>query len=523
MRTVSESGVVEPDLRVVTPDGVELATAVYHPPGDGPFATVMQRTCYGKELLAPFTGVPELVAAGYRVVVQDCRGSGASTGEPDFFAEAGDGRATGDWIAAQPWFDGRLGTFGGSYMGFTQWAFASTAPPYLKAMSVGLFGAERRAAWYPGGSFALDIAIPWTAVRVHGLEAATADMEAAIEAAFAHLPLEEADAVATGQTAPWFQDWLVHHEPSDPYWAPLDFTSALGLGIPVLLIDGWYDYQLPNMARDLQILRGHGAPVRFVVGPWAHAGIDPAITVEETIRWFDRHLRGDASVDTGALARIFVMPDVGWRDLDAWPPAADEVVWWLGDEGRLSAEPVPAGAPTTFTYDAADPTPSMGGPSLRIDAAGPVDNRGLEARDDVRTFTSPVLTASVDVVGGVRAELSMSADVDHFDVFVRLCDVHPDGTSINVCDGIRRFGPDDLARDADGVFVVTVPMWPTAQRFASGHRIRLQVSGGAHPLFARNPCSGEPLGSARTIVPAHLAVHHDGAHTSALVLDRPRA
>lgn len=513
-------GDIERDVRITTADGTELAIDVYHPDGDGPFPTLLQRTPYGRGLMAEWMGIPSFVAAGYRVVFQDCRGGGDSTGEPDFFAEAGDGRATGDWIAGQPWFDGNLATFGSSYMGFTQWALASTRPPYLRAMAVGLFGAERRAAWYPGGSFALDIALPWTAARIHGVQAFDPTRQEAMEAAFATLPLEDADVVATGQRAPWYQDWLVHADPSDPYWRPLDFTPALELGVPVLLVDGWYDYQLPNMIRDHAILQRSGAATRLVIGPWTHGGTDQEHVTRETIRWFDRHVKG-LDVDTGAAASVFVQPAAGWRDLTAWPPPHDPQRWWLQPGGSLAREQAPESDATHFTYDPADPTPSFGGASLRPDVAGPVDNRALEARDDVLTFTTDALGDELEVVGPVTVELFLSSSVEHLDVFVRLCDVEPGGRSVNVCDAIRRLAPPDLHRAADGTFALTVHLWPTAYRFAAGHRLRLQVSGGAHPLYARNTCSGEPLGSARTIVVAHNAVHHDPGHPSALLLPLP--
>jgi putative CocE/NonD family hydrolase len=272
------------------------------------------------------------------------------------------------------------------------------------------------------------------------------------------------------------------------------------------------------MARDLAILQRSGAPTRFVVGPWPHAGVDPEISTKETLRWFDRHLKGDTSVDTGATARVFVMPKRGWRDLAAWPPRHEVKRWSLQPGGGMARTAAPVSDATPYHYDAADPTPSFGGASLRPDHAGPVDNRDLEARDDVLTFTTDVLPDPLEVIGPVAVELFLSSSVEDLDVFVRVCDVHPDGRSINVADGIRRLRPNDIKRAPDGTFPVDVRLWPTAYDFGAGHRIRLQVSGGAHPLYARNTCSGEPLGSARTIVVAHNAVHHDPAHPSALLL-----
>jgi uncharacterized protein len=512
---------VERDVRIVTADGVELSTDIYHPDVDGPVPTLLQRTCYDKDVMAPWIGITDAVEHGYRVVFQDCRGSGKSTGEPGFFEEPSDGRTTGDWIADQPWFDGRLGTFGGSYMTFTQWAFASTKPPYLKAMSISLGPADRTAVWFPGGAFALDLALSWSRSRVVGVADSFANPEEtakALQAGFDHLPLKDADVVGAGRPIPWWQDWMDHPH-GDPFWSELDFRDTLDwLSIPVLFVDGWFDYPLPHLLQDHATLDRTGVPHKLVIGPWVHAGVGPEMKQAE-LAWFDRWLKGDEAVDTGAPVSIFVMPDVGWRDLPAWPPPSERQRWQLHPEGRLSTASAPASAePTAFTYDPADPTPALGGPALRPEIAGPVDNGPLEARDDVLTFTTDVLAAGLEVVGSVTAELFLSSSVDQLDVFVRLCDVDADGTSTNVCDALRRLTPTDITKAPDGTFPVAVELWPTAYRFPAGHRIRVQVSGGAHPLYARNTCSGEPLGSATVLVAAHNVVHHDAGHPSAIVL-----
>ena len=513
---------VERDVRIVTDDGVELSTDIYHPNVDGPVPTLLQRTPYDKDIMGPWVGITDAVEHGYRVVFQDCRGTGKSTGEAGFFTEAGDGRATGDWIAEQPWFDGRLGTFGGSYMTFTQWAFASTKPPYLKAMSVSLGPADRTAVWYPGGSFALDMCLSWSRSLVRGVAESFGNPEEAakaLQAGFDHLPLSEADVVACGEKVSWWQDWLEHPH-GDEYWRELDFRDTLDwLSIPVLFLDGWYDYPLPYLLENVAHLDRTNVPHRLIVGPWVHAGGDANVSRPAEFSWFDRYLKGDESVDTGAPVTVFVMPDAGWRDLQQWPPPAQQQRWHLQPGGALGTDTAPpSSTATTFTYDPADPTPALGGTSLRPEVAGPVDNAPLEARDDVLVFTSDVLGADLEVVGPVTAELFVSSSVEHLDVFVRLCDVDAAGVSTNVCDALRRLSPDDLVKDGDGVFPVTIDLWPTAFRFAAGHRVRVQVSGGAHPLYARNTCSGEPLASATTLVRAENAVHHDAAHPSAVIL-----
>ena len=474
-------------MRTVAPDGVELVADVFDPDGRGPFPTLLQRTCYGRQW---FAGTGRWFAErGYRVVIQDCRGSGESGGEPDFFAEAADGRATADHIAGQPWFDGRLATFGPSYMGFTQWALASTRPPYLRAMSIGLASSERRRSWYPGGSFALDLALPWTVMRTRGVES-VGDPEAArrTREALDHQPLRTADEVALGEPVGFYRAWLDHPEPGDPYWAPLDFREVVAsIGVPVLFWDGWWDYQLPHLIEDFARTPAQ-VPARLVVGPWSHAGFDDAVVSAETLAWFDRHVKG-VGADPGPV-RVFVPPDDGWRELEAWPPAGRDVTVDL-----RPPEPV------RFTYDPADPTPAFGGISLSFDNAGPVDNRPLEARPDVAVLTADPFPADLVVAGPVSAEVDVQVGSDHADVFVRVCDVAPDGTSVNVTDAIRRLRPGEPTRP------LRLDLWPTARRFAAGHRVRVIVAGGAHPLFARNTCSGESLADATTLVAVDYAVH----------------
>jgi putative CocE/NonD family hydrolase len=184
-------------------------------------------------------------------------------------------------------------------------------------------------------------------------------------------------------------------------------------------------------------------------------------------------------------------------------------------DGVFQAGSPPAGSASVFHYDPDNPTPAVGGPTMLADETS-VDNRDLEQRPDVLVFTSLPLLAAVDVIGTPQARLTVSADNRHHDVFVRLCDVHPDGSSMNL--GGRLLRMDDVETDPDGRREAVLELWPTAHRFAAGHRIRVQVSGGAHPRYARNPGTGEPLATATRTKPATIAVHHDPQLTSSITL-----
>jgi putative CocE/NonD family hydrolase len=150
--------------------------------------------------------------------------------------------------------------------------------------------------------------------------------------------------------------------------------------------------------------------------------------------------------------------------------------------------------------------------------SGAKDNARLEKRGDVLVYTSAVVENDVEVIGDVSAELYVRSTLPDTDFFVRLCDVEPLGRSVNVCDGVVRLKNGTVERQADGTLKVIVKLWPTAHRFLRGHRVRLQVSSGAHPRFARNTGSGEPLGAARKMWVADQTIFHDPAHPSAVIL-----
>jgi putative CocE/NonD family hydrolase len=207
-----------------------------------------------------------------------------------------------------------------------------------------------------------------------------------------------------------------------------------------------------------------------------------------------------------------------WVDLPDWPPPASPQRWHLQPGGILAARVPEPAAPDRYRYDPAYPTPGVGGPSLDMRNAGSRVQRRREERRDVLCYTTAHLVGDLTLAGPLRAELWVGSSHPHIDVFVRLCDVDPDGVSRNVSDGIFRVDPTIVTADANGVRRVDVSMWPTAMTFRRGHRLRLQVSSGAHPLFARNTGSGERLGTATTLVPADVQIWHDPDHPSGIDL-----
>jgi len=336
------------------------------------------------------------------------------------------------------------------------------------------------------------------------------------------LPIADLDQVVLGRHVEFWQQLLAHPAIDDPVWAPIDHTARVAnVTAPVLQVGGWYDIFLPIQLADHQRLVAAGQHTRLVIGPWTHVapqGI--AEQIRQSLQFLDEHLRGSTSDRSAAEppVRLFVTGAEEWRDAPAWPPPGHQAQrWHLHRDGRLHPDIPPDGPPTTYTYNPADPTPSAGGTVLRR-SGGRRDQARVEARSDVLVFTSEVLTTDIEAIGDVTADIHVSSDLEHFDVVVRLCDVEPKGHSSNVCDGIQRISPKHWPRPNGGVWTVPVILWPAAHRFAKGHRLRLQVSSGAHPRFSRNLGTGEPLGSATTMRTAHQAIHHDPTHASAISL-----
>jgi putative CocE/NonD family hydrolase len=324
---------------------------------------------------------------------------------------------------------------------------------------------------------------------------------------------------AIGQASPPFQDWLEHSTPGDPWWDPVDFGRRLDKVPPASLVGGWYDLFLPAQVADYEALRRAGRTARLTIGPWTHAS--PGLfaeTVRDGPEWFDEQLGHRADREPRAPVRVYVMGSRTWQEFSLWPPAGEAQQWYLGRWGTLDTTAPAESAPDHFHFNPHDPTPAAGGPSLNIRTAGRKDQRRREHRHDVLTYTSRVLGEDLTVIGPLTATLYLRSSLEHTDFFVRLCDVSEKGRSVNLSDGIVRLAPGSVHKEDDGVFKLAVAMWPTANTFRAGHRIRLQVSSGAHPLFARNTGSGEPLATGATMRAADQEVFHDAGRPSCITL-----
>ncbi|MFC3493401.1 CocE/NonD family hydrolase [Glycomyces rhizosphaerae] len=506
---------VHRDLQVPMRDGAVLLADRWAPrSGAEDLPTLLIRTPYGRAGLFGKAMVIPFAERGFQVLVQSTRGGFGSGGVFDpLRQEREDGLDTLDWVIAQPWFGEAMVLFGPSYMGFVQWAVADELPPQVKAMIPQVTESALTREFLRGDGFSLETPFGWGAMvatqersfpllRQHSQHRRT-------ERAIWTLPLKDADVRAIGERSQYLQDILVH-DADDPFWSRLDHRERVATtAAPVSSIGGWFDIFLDGQLRDFKALQEAGKDARLTIGPWTHAEFNN-VSMMEVLEFGLAHARGEAPPERDPV-RLFVMGEEAWRDFPSWPPPGYEPQrFHLQSGGRLSAAAPPEGGPSRYRYDPADPTPSVGGTSMM--QGGRKDNRELESRPDVLTFTTAPLDADVEVVGEVSAEVWFQSSLPFADVFVRLCDVDEEGVSSNVCDGLTSLTGADVPTLAE------VNLWATAHRFKRGHRIRIQVSSGAFPRYARNHGTGDPIATAVELRAADQTVHHDPERPSAIIL-----
>jgi len=513
---------VERDLRVPMYDGITLLADRYVPADGANLPLILVRSPYGRRGFWGVLAGRLFAERGFQSVVQSCRGTFGSGGELDPFGvgEQSDGVATVEWLRKQPWYPGSFGSWGPSYLGMTQWALATAGLPDHKAMAIQVSSARPRDLVEAGGSFSLETMLEWIDHVAHqerpGGMLRQQLRARALRKLHDCLPLGDLDRLSTGARKSYWQAWLAGNA---DFWAQHNFAAGPAqTTASVDMIAGWHDIFLPAQLRDYAALLAAGHKPQLRIGPWRHTD-DAAVGewVRQGLEFLRAHLDGSGPEPVTDPVHVFVTGAEEWRDLPCWPPANSPESWFLQPEGGLGPDLPAESAPDGYIYNPADPTPNLAGP-VGAQGAARVDNRVLEARSDVLTFTGTALERDVEVIGVPAVELHVASDREHTDFFARLCEVEPTGRSVNISDGLLRLSPGMPPAEADGIRRVTFELWPVAHRFKARNRLRLQISSGAHPRYARNSGTGDPLATARKLVPASQRVYHDPARPSALTL-----
>lgn len=567
---------VSTNVAVPMRDGVQLYADVYRPEGQGPFPVILTRTPYNKSLA--MTSVDPLRAAehGYAVVIQDTRGRHTSEGEfYTFRHEPNDGYDTVEWAAAQPWSSGKVGMYGASYVGATQWLAAKTQPPHLTAIMPRITASNYHEGWtYQGGAFELGFNISWSMLQLtlanfknlgERLNLSAEQQHALLQAvdtmasAFTFLPLKDFPHLQDGM-ADYFYDWLAHPA-YDDYWKQWCIEdSHAHISTPAYNIGGWYDIFLGGTIRNYLGMRDHGATEeirrsqKLIIGPWLHGaapgpgitgnhyfglGSDPTVIDLDGIhlRWFDHWLKG---IDNGILdeppVRIFVMGDNVWRDESDWPLArARDVNYYFHSDGKanslsgngaLSTEAPGAEPPDVFLYNPADPVPTQGGPlccNAYFLQNGAFDQREIEAREDVLVYSTPPLGQDIEVTGPISVTLWAATSAADTDFTAKLVDVCGHGCARNLTDGIIRARYRDSTSasspvEPGAVYRYTIDLWATSNVFKQGHQIRVEISSSNFPRFDRNTNTGNVIAEDAGYKPAMQTILHNAQYPSHITL-----
>ena len=552
--------IVEHDVTVKMRDGVTLKADIYRPKADGKYPVLLQRTPYDKTNARSFA--MKAAARNYVVVVQDVRGRYTSEGEwYPFRHESEDGYDTVEWAAALPQSNGKVGMFGGSYVGATQMLAAIASPPHLAGIAPHVTASNYHENWtYQGGVFEQWFDQSWasglsqnTLTRYVVKETNPTIWENTLP--LTNYPLLPQPDPAS--LAPYYRDWLAHPA-YDDYWKSVSIEEFYSrIQVPILHVGAWYDIFLGGSLRNYVLLKtqaGSDAARKgqhLLVEIGGHAGganqrkigeVDfgaeaPHDFDEIQIRWYDFLFKGAQNEFAGNKpVRIFVMGKNVWRDEDDWPLARAKTTKYFlhsagkansaAGDGYLSLESPVAESKDSYLYDPASPVPTIGGP-LCCDSAhlapGPRDQRPVEQRKDVLVYTTPVFTKETEVTGPVSLDLFASTSAKDTDFTAKLVDVWPDGFAQNLTEGILRVRYRDSREKAElakpgEIYHLTVDLWATSNVFLPGHRLRLEVSSSNFPRFARNLNTGEDAATGTQMTTATNTIYHDKEHASGLIL-----
>ncbi|MGX9789715.1 CocE/NonD family hydrolase [Mycobacterium sp. MMS18-G62] len=563
------------DVPATMRDGTVLRADIYRPRTADPVPVILMRTQYGKSEAQAGSRYqpPDWFASHcYLVVIQDVRGQGASGGTfSEFTHDMDDGYDSVEWAAALPGSNGKVGMYGSSYVGATQWLAAVTAPPHLVTIVPANTASDYYDGWtYEGGEFRLAFVQPWaigslalTAARNRGDQATVAELTAAAAdrtrwmdfRPFKDLPPLQPQNPAV---APWYFDWI-RHSTRDDFWKKVSIRDRYAsVKVPVLDVEGWYDAFLAGGVENFAGMVANGGTdaarvnQRLVIGPWDHVNwgrpdSEPAPLLHDIgavgdspindlmLAWFDHFLKGrDNHVDTGPRVDYFVMGANTWKSTSNWPlPQTNWTTMYLSGPGGIAdrkgqlvrSAPVTE-PPDTYTYDPAFPAPSLGGHSCcgaSSGPQGPFDQIPVEQRSDVLVYDSAPLERDTQITGPISVRLWAESSATDTDFTAKLTVAKPDGQVINLNNGILRTAfRDSLSNPTPIVsgrpYDYQIQIWPTSYEFRAGDRIRVEISSSDYPQFAPNPNTGAPFGENSAVQTATQTILHDGQHPSAITL-----
>jgi putative CocE/NonD family hydrolase len=537
-------------------DGTLLSATVHLPPQEGAFPAVLVRTAYNR---APSFD-RYFPAHGLAHVVQDTRGRYDSDGvHYPFTREAEDGEDTIRWIAAQPWCNGKVGMYGPSYLAAVQFLAAPLCPDVFRAAAPMFMSTDCwKRAYYCDGAFSLALTWSWLCFEVPGRVSKAIQMPRLdVRKILLSLPVCDMDLLTGAGRVPAFQEYVRNNRYGGSPWTLLNARTperAAAFQTPALLLGGWYDNYAAEATETFLAFRRHAASEtlrashRLLIGPWSHGfpgssrlgevdyGPEALKETDSPQRWLDCLLHDrPASAFMEKPVRLFVMGLNQWRDEDDWPLARTRYTPFFLHAGgvldtRAPDRPEP---PDRYTYDPADPVPTLGGnhsvgpynPGLYdFCKPGAYDQRPLYGRRDIVSYTTAPLETDTEVTGPVKLVLHASSSAPDTDFVAKLVDVYPDGRALNITEGVirARFREDvwgaPKLMEPGRTYTFTLDLQVTANVFFAGHRIRLDITSSNFPVWDRNLNTGHDPATDTGMRIAEQTLFHDPENPSQLIL-----
>jgi len=511
---VIQTGVM--DQMIAMADGTQLATDVYSATGNGPWPVVLSRTPYDRKEAFNADRGSTFGGAGVVYIVQDVRGQFGSESTADFFgSEEADGPAVINLIAAQSWCNGRIALLGNSAPGIAGYLALPGAPSSVSCAWIEVATGNLYATVYQGGVFRQALVEGWL------------------------------DSTSQNHMLPS----IVANALDSSWWDSRRVIDQAGqITIPTVHLTGWYDIFAKDQIDMFQAIQSSGTGQQYlIVGPWSHNTLGTATTGQLSFpanaqldinsfmeEWLAHFLLDDpGDVANWPVVRYYVMGDVDnagasgneWRTATTWPPfTATDRTFYLRTGGALNeTAPATGEGADQFTYDPANPAPTVGGNNMIIDD-GPFDQANVESRDDVITYTTDVLTAPLEVTGTIQAAIWIQTDVTDTDISVKVTDVYPDGRSMLITEGVLRTRFRNGSYSSEQLLTPNTPtqidlsLWPTSIVFNTGHRIRVAVTSSNSTRFDPNPNTGDAFRANTNTQVATTQILHDANHSSLIIL-----
>ncbi len=567
------------NIEIAMRDGLILRADLYLPGEGTNCPSILVRTPYDKTEFAskPRYTAPELyVEAGYAVLVQDCRGTGASEGQyQPWLMDAEDGYDTVEWMAEREWCSGKIGMMGSSNLGATQLLTASMRPPHLTCICPagtsagfpffknGIMDLAGTSIWYMQQAVRTSQRAGMAPEELKKLEERMKELSDQVEEQFTCLPLKDIPFanVEEVQMDRFFLEYLDHLEDIS-YWSKLHMPADIrAIEVPTLWILNWYDHLGKTVLEGYQTMKSFCVPsaqdnLYLYVGPWrVYGGVSgsdaeaciPGDPTEQPVwgigkrlseiltSWFDWWLKGE---DTGFNREQHVLvhtlgEESRWRYEKTWPlPETGFTRFFLtsakganslAGDGRLTLDQPGAEKPDLYRYNPANPVPSKSGLVINPKDKLVQDQTEVEERQDVLVYSTDVLEAPLEVTGPVTVKLWASTDGPDTDFVAKLVDVGPDGIPYNLTEGVVRAKfrqgwekPELLVPGA--IYEYEIDLGGIGMVFGKGHRIRLEIASSNFPKWDRNLNTGHPMGQDAEMRTALQKVYHDAEHPSHVLL-----